>query len=330
MDIDGDPKVMARRLRGALAQTGHVVSHSQALELVAKAHGLRDWNTLAAMPRPKRSGEGPTGAGAIPVLRIFGLDRARAFYVDGLGFRVVDEQGRADLHEPVRMLVSLGAAVLQLTEHNDDASPGGAALITVDDVPALHDALERTGAVQALAGVEDTPGGPILVVVDPFRNRLVFQQDVVVGDRPAAGPITHELRVDCTAEDAFATFTERINHWWPEGYAPGPLRDVRIAPHVGGAVVHELASGEVYRWGTVLTWDPGRRYRQSFTLAQDPAHPSELDVTFEPGADGTVVHFAHGGWTAGNLDRRTGFGDWPYILGRFAVLADGGDPDAAS
>jgi hypothetical protein len=65
-------------------------------------------------------------------------------------------------------------------------------------------------------------------------------------------------------------------------------------------------------------------------MAQDPAHPSELDVTFTPNHAGTVVHFAHGGWTAGNLDRRNGFNDWPYILGRFAALADGGDPNSRS
>ncbi len=329
MDIDGDPKAMARRLRLALAQYGQDVSHSQALELVAKAYGLKDWNTLAAQPRPSRDSDGTSAASAIPVLRVFGRDPALAFYVDGLGFQLVDEQGHADLHEPVRLLVSLGAAVLQLTEHNDDASPGGAALIRVADVVALHDALERRGAVQALAGVEHSAAGPILVVVDPFRNRLVFHADAAIGDRPAAGPITHELRVSCPPDEAFATFTGRIDRWWPpEGYAPGPIRDVRIEPRVGGAVVHELHSGELYRWGTVLTWEPGRRYRQTFSLAQDPEHPSELDVSFAAEAGGTVVRFAHGGWTAGNLDRRTGFSDWPYLLGRFAVLADGGDPNA--
>jgi hypothetical protein len=329
MDIDGDPKAMARRLRVELAHYGQDVSHSQALELVAKAYGLKDWNTLAARPRPGQVTGGAAAAGAIPVLRVFGRDPAHAFYVDGLGFRLIDEQGNADLHEPVRMLVSLGAAVVQLTEHNDDASPGGAALIAVDDVVALRDALDRTGAVQALAGVEYSAGGPILVVVDPFRNRLVFHSHAITGDRPAAGPITHDLRVSCSPTQAFDTFTGRIDVWWPpEGYAPGPIRDVRIEPRVGGAVVQELSSGELYQWGTVLTWEPGRRYRQSFTMAQDPAHPSELDVRFVAEAGGTAVRFAHGGWTAGNLDRRTGFNDWPYILGRFAVLADGGDPNA--
>ena len=41
-------KAQARALRAALAAEGREVSHSQALELVAKSHGYRDWNTLHA------------------------------------------------------------------------------------------------------------------------------------------------------------------------------------------------------------------------------------------------------------------------------------------
>ena len=137
------------------------------------------------------------------------------------------------------------------------------------------------------------------------------------------------IAVSCMAQQAVPAAREPHHHVI---YEDGRVRilDVRIEPRVGGAVVHQLASGGLYQWGTVLTWDPGRHYRQSFTMAQDPAHPSELDVRFVADSDGTLVHFAHGGWTAGNLDRRTGFRDWPFILGRFAVLADGGDPNAAS
>lgn len=43
-----DYKTQARRLRDALAATGSKVSHAQALELVARQHGHRDWNTLSA------------------------------------------------------------------------------------------------------------------------------------------------------------------------------------------------------------------------------------------------------------------------------------------
>lgn len=44
----GDYKAQAKRLRSAMASQGTPISHSRALELIAEAHGARDWNTLAA------------------------------------------------------------------------------------------------------------------------------------------------------------------------------------------------------------------------------------------------------------------------------------------
>lgn len=41
-------KAQARALRAALEAEGREITHSAALELVAKSHGLRDWNTLHA------------------------------------------------------------------------------------------------------------------------------------------------------------------------------------------------------------------------------------------------------------------------------------------
>ena len=54
-----DSKVMAQTLRAALAAKGHKVSISESLELIAKALGAPDWNTLsaaikAAGPPPKQ------------------------------------------------------------------------------------------------------------------------------------------------------------------------------------------------------------------------------------------------------------------------------------
>jgi ribosomal protein S1 len=43
-----DAKAMARTLRQALAAKSLTISNSEALELVAKMLGQRDWNTLAA------------------------------------------------------------------------------------------------------------------------------------------------------------------------------------------------------------------------------------------------------------------------------------------
>lgn len=41
-------KKQAATLRARLQAEGHAVSHSKALELIARQHGFRDWNTLHA------------------------------------------------------------------------------------------------------------------------------------------------------------------------------------------------------------------------------------------------------------------------------------------
>ena len=41
-------KDQAKRLRASLAGSGEPISHSQSLELVARQHGYRDWNTAHA------------------------------------------------------------------------------------------------------------------------------------------------------------------------------------------------------------------------------------------------------------------------------------------
>ena len=77
-----------------------------------------------------------------------------------------------------------------------------------------------------------------------------------------------------------------------------------------------------YVWGTVTSWEPGRRFAQTFTLAHDPDFPSSITVEFEPDPKGCFVWFSHGGWTAGNVAARARFQDWPHLLGRFADLAE--------
>jgi hypothetical protein len=43
-----EAKAQAKTLRRALAAEGTALSHAQALELVARQNGVRDWNTLSA------------------------------------------------------------------------------------------------------------------------------------------------------------------------------------------------------------------------------------------------------------------------------------------
>src|SRR5215831_19544609 len=59
-----DAKVMAQTIRATLAAKGVKVTISESLELIAKAFGAADWNTLsaatkAAEPPKERAGEAP-------------------------------------------------------------------------------------------------------------------------------------------------------------------------------------------------------------------------------------------------------------------------------
>ncbi|HEX4473167.1 MAG TPA: glyoxalase superfamily protein [Nocardioides sp.] len=322
-------KQMARRLRADLADRDISIGHSEALELVAHQHGARDWNTLAATSTGEDSPEGP----AVPILRIFDRAKAVEFYVDYLGFAIDWEHGYDD-HSPLYMQVHRGRTVLHLSEHHGDASPGGAALIPVADVQALHREVHSRPYDYAKPGVREEDWGRVMVVIDPFHNRLVFHQPVAGADpgegaaadpRPteAAAPIELTYDLSCSPDLAWDAFVRRIDTWWHPAYGPPGLREVRIDPLVGAAVTMSLDDGTTYPWGTVTASDQPRHYAQTFTLAQDPEHPSTLDVTFEPHLRGCQVHFEHGGWTAGNVAGRARFSEWSILLDRFAAVAEG-------
>jgi uncharacterized protein YndB with AHSA1/START domain len=318
-----EAKAMARRLREELADRGVEVSHSEALELVAHQHGARDWNTFTAdTSDPAAPDIGPV----IPVLRIFDVAKAREFYGDFLGF-AIDWEHTYDDHAPVYLQASRDGAVVHLSEHHGDASPGATVRILVRDVMRLHRELHERDYAYARPGVETEPWGLEVTVLDPFANRLVFHQptgDVAPdGGGNAAGPIEHEYDVACTPQHAFEVFTGSISEWWHPAYAMPGLTEVTIEPRVGGTCTMRLADGSSYGWGTVVIWDPPAHYVQDFTLAQDPDHPSRIDVWFDPNDEGTRMRFSHGGWTAGNVAGRARFSEWPILLDRFVAYAEG-------
>lgn len=268
----------------------------------------------------------PDPTESIPILRIFDVDLALRFYRDYLGFRQ-DWEHRFGPEMPLYTQVSRGAAKVHLTEHHGDASPGSAVLFTVPDVRGLHAELQdRRTAASVDPAVEQEEWGLTLTVQDPFHNRLTFHQPVDVEHLPPGpGPLHHRLELRCSSAHAFGVFTGRIGRWWDPAYAPDPetFTGVTIEPRVGGEVLMLSRSSEPYQWGTVTTWDSGREYAQTFSLAQDPDHPSALTVRFRPTDTGCVVDFEHGGWTPHNALAREKFSDWPHLLRRFAELAEG-------
>lgn len=112
----------------------------------------------------------------IPLFRIFDDQLARAFYVEWLGFHI-DWEHQFSSTAPRYVQISRDAAILHLTEHYGDCSPGAKALIHVDDVEALHRELATRPNPNMKPSIEEAPwNARILQVTDPFGNRLCFQQ----------------------------------------------------------------------------------------------------------------------------------------------------------
>lgn len=108
-----------------------------------------------------------------PQLRSTNWPRTRAFYEDGLGFRVQWEH-RFEPGFPVFAEVARDSLSLFLTEHAGDCQVGGAAYIVVDDVDALYREIAARG-VRVLEPPEDAPWGTReMCVLDPDGNRLRF------------------------------------------------------------------------------------------------------------------------------------------------------------
>jgi hypothetical protein len=111
-----------------------------------------------------------------PVFRIFDYDKALAFYMDWLGFKIVWEYKH--LNTPVYLEISLRHIVLHLSEHHGDATPG--ARVFIDDFKDLKtyhkELLDKTYKYNRpglqVPFYDDT--ALEMTAIDPFANRLTF------------------------------------------------------------------------------------------------------------------------------------------------------------
>lgn len=116
-------------------------------------------------------------APAIPILRIFSVDKAREFYLDFLGFQL-DWEHRFAPDLPLYMQIHRDGLILHLTEHHGDATPGSAVFARVEDLKALERELLAKRYGYARPQAEAVDWGLEMQVADPFGNRLRFCQQI--------------------------------------------------------------------------------------------------------------------------------------------------------
>ena len=108
--------------------------------------------------------------------------------------------------------------------------------------------------------------------------------------------------VNATPEHAFRVFTDGVDTWWPRQHHIGkaPMKRVLIEGKVGGRCYSEQTDGADCDWGSVLVWDPPRRFvlawqiNASWQFESDLSRSSEVEVRFIPEGSGmTRVDLEH-------------------------------------
>lgn len=168
-----DAKAMARALKQQLSDLELHITHSQALELVAKQFALDSWNVLAARIAQDVNATPIGFKHTAPVFRSFDALKAKEFYLGFLGF-TLDWEHRFGDNFPLYMQVSRAGLVLHLSEHHGDASPGATAFVSMSGVEDYQRELASKDYQFMKPGVQALDWGKEMVVTDPFSNRIRF------------------------------------------------------------------------------------------------------------------------------------------------------------
>ncbi|MGK6316083.1 glyoxalase superfamily protein [Neorhizobium sp. DT-125] len=179
-----DAKVMAKSLREALVERKIELTHSQALELVATQFGYDNWNILAAKidaaEPQQRKPDAISIQPAIPIFRIFSVDKAMEFYCGFLGFKLDWEHSFGE-NFPLYCQVSRSGMLMHLSEHAGDASPGARVFVPMQGIREFHAELIGKGYRYMRPGLEQADWGLEVTVIDPFSNRITFCEREIKG-----------------------------------------------------------------------------------------------------------------------------------------------------
>jgi hypothetical protein len=141
-------------------------------------------------------------------------------------------------------------------------------------------------------------------------------------------PLRISRELDCSAEHAFRTWTEKFSGWWPRGHTVSGSDDVEIVfqPRLGGRIYERTSDGAETPWGEVTRWDPPTRFGYRWHLRRDRSDATDVDVVFvHLGADRCRLEIVHTGWerlgAEGSTWRSANEGGWAGLLPHFVEAA---------
>jgi catechol 2,3-dioxygenase-like lactoylglutathione lyase family enzyme len=113
---------------------------------------------------------------AIPILRMFDVEKAKQFYVNFLGFKI-DWEHRFDAEAPLYVQISRGNLIFHLSEHHGDGSPGTTVFVVLGGLRAFHQEISAKGYRFFRPQIQRVPwNADLMEVQDPFGNRIRFNE----------------------------------------------------------------------------------------------------------------------------------------------------------
>lgn len=113
---------------------------------------------------------------AIPIIRIFDEEKAKAFYLEFLGMKL-DWEHRFEEGLPIYMQVSKDNLVFHLSEHSGDCTPGSKVFVNISDLDKLFEDITSTEYKYNNPAIETAPWGDrTFTVIDPFSNKILFNE----------------------------------------------------------------------------------------------------------------------------------------------------------
>jgi Activator of Hsp90 ATPase homolog 1-like protein len=151
-------------------------------------------------------------------------------------------------------------------------------------------------------------------------------------DAGVEAPVRKQLTVRLAQQEAFELFTAGLSRWWPlatHSCSQANALRVVIEPRAGGSVLEYARDGSTATWGTVLVWDPPRRFAMSWRPGSVPEQATRVDVSFSDAGQGMCrVELVHSGWEARGAEadtvRSRYDGGWNVVFAAYEAAARGG------
>lgn len=137
-------------------------------------------------------------------------------------------------------------------------------------------------------------------------------------------PVEKSIQVTLPLEAAFNLFTAGISSWWPlasHSVGEEDTLSCHIEEHQGGRIYEVNKDGSESTWGTVLAWEPPKRFMMSWHPGYESEKATEVEVLFESEGAGTRLVLIHRNWEMlgerAEKTRASYLTGWDLVLGRY-------------